>query len=306
MNLLFSLKSSGTVLACLAAIMCEVLFGFSFLFTKNATNSVSPCDLLGWRFAAAAFLMILCVLFRLVKINFKGKNVLPLLVTGLFFPGAYYICEAFGVSIITASESGMLVACVPAITLLLSMIFLGERPSSRQVFGIILCILGVIICVCAKSFTVSFHPLGYLLIISGILFFCFFTIMTKKADGFTPMEKSFVFLMEAFVIYFTIALIKNGISGHLSDFLLLPVRNRNLLYAISYLASACSIVCLFLCNYSIACIGPARFGSFIGIETIVSISAGILILGEPCLWQQIVGAVIVITGVYLANAGMNK
>ena len=38
---------------CLCAFGCEVIFGFSAVFTKQVTGLVTPLTLLGWRFPAA-------------------------------------------------------------------------------------------------------------------------------------------------------------------------------------------------------------------------------------------------------------
>ncbi|KIR03691.1 hypothetical protein P261_02506 [Lachnospiraceae bacterium TWA4] len=49
------------------------------------------------------------------------------------------------------------------------------------------------------------------------------------------------------------------------------------------------------------------YSSFIGVATVVSIVAGALLLKEPFSVYQIIGAVIIIIGVYTANAnGLHK
>ena len=58
----------------------------------------------------------------------------------------------------------------------------------------------------------------------------------------------------------------------------------------------------FLSNVAIARIGVNRTSSFIGVATVVSIIAGALILKEQFTVFQVVGAVLIIIGVYTANA----
>ena len=52
---------------------------------------------------------------------------------------------------------------------------------------------------------------------------------------------------------------------------------------------------------AIAKIGVNKTSSFIGVSTIVSILAGALALGEPLHIGQIVGAAVIVAGVYTAN-----
>lgn len=52
---------------------------------------------------------------------------------------------------------------------------------------------------------------------------------------------------------------------------------------------------------AIASIGVNRTASFIGISTVVSIVAGITLLGESFSLWQTAGVVVVLAGVYIAN-----
>ena len=45
----------------LCALGCEVLYGLSYLFTKQTAETASPLALLGWRFVVALAAMSLCV-----------------------------------------------------------------------------------------------------------------------------------------------------------------------------------------------------------------------------------------------------
>ena len=42
--------NSKTFIGCLCALGCEILFGLSYAFTKQATESTGAFELLGWRF----------------------------------------------------------------------------------------------------------------------------------------------------------------------------------------------------------------------------------------------------------------
>ena len=52
---------------------------------------------------------------------------------------------------------------------------------------------------------------------------------------------------------------------------------------------------------AIAKIEVNRSSSFIGVATVVSIIAGVMVLRENLSLWQIIGAVIIIIGVYIAN-----
>ena len=54
-------------------------------------------------------------------------------------------------------------------------------------------------------------------------------------------------------------------------------------------------------NVSLSKIGVNRTASFIGVSTVVSILSGILILRESFSIVQVIGAAVIIAGIYVAN-----
>lgn len=74
--------------------------------------------------------------------------------------------------------------------------------------------------------------------------------------------------------------------------------------AILYQGIGCSVIAFFLSNIAISKIGVNRTASFIGISTVVSIVAGALILKENFSVYQLIGAIVIIMGVYVANANI--
>jgi len=150
-----SKSSSG--LPIFAGIGLAMIWGFSFLFTKETLDHTFPLQLLGFRFGAAALLLTILKLTGLVRINLKGKPISSLLLLAFFQPGLYFIGETWGVKWTSASEAGMVIALVPvAIATMASILnlitivsvfsgvfFRGEQFGWIHAVGITLIILGV-------------------------------------------------------------------------------------------------------------------------------------------------------------------
>ena len=62
------------------------------------------------------------------------------------------------------------------------------------------------------------------------------------------------------------------------------------------------MLAIFLTNVTIAKIGANRNGSFVGISTAISVMSGVLILHEQFSTLQLVGVVVIVAGVYIANS----
>ena len=76
------------------------------------------------------------------------------------------------------------------------------------------------------------------------------------------------------------------------------------LSAVLYQGVGCSVFAFFLSNAAISRIGVNRASSFIGLSTVVSILAGILILEESFSVYQCIGAAVIVIGIYIANMQM--
>ena len=87
----------------------------------------------------------------------------------------------------------------------------------------------------------------------------------------------------------------------MKEILLLPVSNPKFTITILYQGLGCSVLGYLLSNFAIANIGVNRTASFIGISTIISILAAVVVLGEPFSQLQIFAGILVVLGVYVAN-----
>lgn len=143
------MKENRALSGGLCALGCEVLYGLSYLFTKRTADAASALALLGWRFIVALAVMSLCVALGLVKIRLRGRRLWPLLRVALFCPCLYFIGETVGIRETTVTESGVFLACVPALSLLASAVILKKKPTRRQVVGISITFLGVMTTVIA-------------------------------------------------------------------------------------------------------------------------------------------------------------
>ena len=169
-----------TLIGCVCAVSCEILFGLSYLFTKKITSDVDAVTLLGWRF--------------LLAFNIKKKHLPSLLKIAVLQPIAYFTCETFGIQMTTASESGSIIACIPIASLVASILFLQKKPTRFQTSGICLTVVGVIVCVTAKGFESSFNGIGYIMLCMAVLSYSLYCVSAEKAYKTTSIEKTYVMI----------------------------------------------------------------------------------------------------------------
>jgi len=288
----------------LCAIASQVLFGFSFMFIKESTAVASPWTLLSWRFFVAFLLFTICIFFGIMKVDFQGKSLWPMVQIALLQPIIYYSGETFGISLTTTSESGVILANIPIMTMLLSGIILKELPTKLQAAGISTTAAGIVIIVLVKGFEAKFNVTGYIMLVIAIISYSLYSVFSQKAAEFSSVEKTYVMILFGTVFFTAVALIENATAGTLKEFILLPFNHLEFLISVLYLAVGCSVAAFIFYNAAIASIGSNRTASYQGIGTIVSLIASIFILKEPFSFYQGIGTVLVLIGVYIANANL--
>ncbi len=298
--------ANRTVIGIVCAVLCECLYGTAFLFTKQATGQVSMLTLLSWRFFVAFAVMSIPVALGLVKVSYKGKKLKKLVILAALFPVLYFIGETIGIDLTTASESGTIIACIPVASLLASSLLLKKKPSKMQIIGVCVSLIGVLITVLGVGITASLSVPGYLMLLVAVVSYALYSICVEDAPEFSGAEITYAMLAIGCVVFVAAALVEGLLTGTVRELVSAPFANTDLLTAVLYEGIGCSIAAFFMNNVAIVNIGVNRTSSFVGLSTVVTIVSGVLILHENFTVIQIVGAVVVVLGVYIANAATRK
>jgi drug/metabolite transporter (DMT)-like permease len=289
-------------LGVIAAVATELLYGCSFAFTKNATETIDPFTLLGWRFFLALLAMLVLIGLRVIRLRITRATLRPLLVLAAFQPILYYATETFGVMRTTASESGLIIASLPVAIMVTSLIVVRRRPSRWQVGGIAVTLAGVIVTVIAGGLSAHFDPLGYAMLLAAVFSYALYAAFVERyAQSVTDIDKTFAMVVSGAVIFGTIAVAQHGAQGSLDVLVSLPFVRPDFAVAIAYLALGSTIGAFFLQNVAIGQLGSTRFSTFVGLSTLATLLSGALALGERLSPGQLIGGGVILIGVYVAN-----
>jgi len=297
-------RKKAVLTGCLCACGCEILHGMSYAFTKQSTNSAGVFFVLGWRFLLAAAVMTLCIAAGLVKVRFRGKPLKPLLSVVFLCPVTYFLGETLGISRTTSTECGVFVASIPVVSLVASTLILKKRPTRLQVAGILIALAGMLSCVAAAGMTSSFSPSGYFFLSIAVISYSLYFVYVDKASMYTGVELTYAMQLAGAGLFTALALLEAVREGSVSDLVLQPFHDRAFLISVLYLGIGCSIFAFWLSNLAIEQLGVNRAASFIGVATLVSVLTGTLMLHESFTPLQIVGAALIVLGVYMANTGV--
>ena len=283
----------------ISAIIYSVIFGLSFMFTKVGLEIMTPIELISYRFLLAALAMTLLKIFKIIKVDLKGKNLKILLLTSFCEPVLYFFFEVMGVNRTSTSEAGLMIALIPVFVAIFSVILLHEKLKISQIAFIIVSVSGVVFINMMKDkLSLSGDFLGIIFLFLAIISTSFYNIGSKKlSKKFSPVEITFVMMWVGAISFNLILTITNTINGTMGSYFA-PLGNSQAIIPLLYLGILSSIVAFFMVNYTISKIPVSQSAVFANLSTIVSIIVGVYILKEDFLWYDFIGAVMILGGVW--------
>lgn len=295
--------------ALISVILGNTIFGFSFLFSKIALELTIPSVLIAVRFTVAFIVLNFCVVLgqkikrkdgtALINFSIKGKPLKYIFLLALFQPIIYFIAENYGIVYTSSAFAGIIIAIIPISGIILDVLIMGTKISLRQVTCAFASVAGVAITTAgATDMTSSVKGLILLLIavLSGSLFYVF---SKKAAPFYSPLERTYMMFGLGSAFYVPFALIQ--CRGNYEELILLPLSQPTFGGSILYLSVVSSVIAFLLLNYGSNYVSVSNATIFANFTTIISIVAGVLILGESFSGYQLLGTVIILLSVYFSQ-----
>lgn len=283
----------------LAASLGYGIFGLSYLFSKMALNITTPMILLCVRFTITFLALNLLAFTRIIRIDFKGKSLIGPICLGLLQPVLYFIFENYGLSYTTTSFTGMISSVSPVFTAALGALILHEMPNRRQWLCILVSILGVLM-VSLRSGGGQNTWLGCLCLVIAYLSGAGFALLSRKmSKQFSPFELTHIMFTVGFVFFLGGAFVQHG--GETVPMIQTALGDSSFVIAVLFLSLASSVCAYMLCNYALARLPVARMTIFNNVSTVVSVVAGVLVMGDPFTLTSVIAFVLILAGVWGVN-----
>ncbi|SHM44551.1 Permease of the drug/metabolite transporter (DMT) superfamily [Caldanaerovirga acetigignens] len=288
--------------AYLAGVGYSTIFGFSFLFTKNALDKVDPLRFIGFRFAVAALAVTTLASLGIVPVSFKGKSFKPLLFVSLLEPVCYFIFETLGVKHTTASQAGLMIALIPIFVAVLGALILNEKLSVPQIFFTVLSVAGVMVIASSQGASdVAGSKIGLVLLLGAVISAAFFNIFSRKfSSNYSPFEITFAMMWVGAIFFNGAAFILFMRSGKVADYFS-PFFDPQVIFALLYLGLLSSVVAFFLVNFTLSRLPASRSAVFSNLTTVISVLAGVVFRREPFTLTHAAGALMILLGVWGTN-----
>lgn len=289
----------------IAALLANVIFGFSFIFSKMALSVAEPIIILSARFTISFLVLNILLIFGNFKLDYKGKPKLRLLLMGLMQPLLYFIFELFGLSLVSSALSGVIIALVPVVVMILAVFLLSEKPTVMQILCTILSIIGVALISVISNDGSKNYTLGVILLVGAVICAAFFNVLSRgESARFSPFERTYIMFLLATVGFNIIGAVIY--KGEYISSLFTAFTHYEFSVSVAYLSVLSSVAAFLLYNYSTTVINVVQSASFSNIITVVTVIAGVVILKDNFgIWEYLLCALIVL-GVWGVNVFVPK
>jgi len=260
------------------------------------------------RFAAAAVLLCLLLWVRGAQDKERrkdGRSRLPrltpreavlVLVLGLVGISLYNSLFTAGLGLVEASRAALIVPTNPAFTALFAALFLGERMGMARIAGVMLSVAGALWVLARGDLSTLAgmqFGLGEFYLVLCIFTWSAYTLLGRVALASVPALALTAYVMVVGAV--PLAVLAWAEQPDLGAITLEGWA------ALAYLVVFGTVIPFLWYYEGIQALGAARAAQFINLVPPMAVAASIWLLGEPFTPALLVGALLVVAGLYLTN-----
>jgi drug/metabolite transporter (DMT)-like permease len=273
-----------------------LVWAVNYIATKAALREFDALTLPAFRITLAAVLLAPVYLLRGARREISRSDAVKFAQLGLFGVVLNQMFFNLGLSMTSVSHSALLIGLGPVYVLLLAWTQGLETIGPQKVAGMLLAFAGVATLGAEHGFNLKSGTLaGDLLTMGGSLAFSFYVVLGKKvARHYHPVEMNFFNYAAAAVMILPLTLRQ----GLLFDWRAVSLRGWLGLF---YTAAFASVAAYLIYFWALRHVTASRIAAFSYLLPVMATGLGIVLLGERPTMHLLVGGVLVLLGVYLAE-----
>lgn len=279
---------------------CVLFWSGNYVFGSLVVTELTPVGLtfIRWMFASV---ILLIVGQKIEKPDWKEvckqwPKIAMLSMTGII---GYNIILYYALYYTSPLNAALVNSINPSLIAMVSAFYLKERITKYHVFGIVISFLGVWIVLTKgnllQAFTMKYNR-GDLLVIAAVITWTSYSVISKKLTTVPPITSTGVSGLMAGIILFPFAM-TSGVNYLNMSTLALT--------AVVYIILFPSLLSFVFWNIGVREIGAGKTGIFLNLNPVFTafISRA---MGKDITWVQVIGGLLVFTGVYITTAFKGK
>jgi drug/metabolite transporter (DMT)-like permease len=276
----------------------SIVWGINYSVVKIALEDLPPLSLNAIRFTIASLLLLIFLWIKERNLSIHREDISQLILLAIIGNTAYQLFFIYGISFTTAGNSAILYGTVPIFVGLLSSILGVEKITRRIWQSVIISFVGIILIIVStgKALAISSQSwIGDLLILGATICWATYTVLSKPLlKRYTPTK-----LTTLTIAIGTIPLVLISIPS-------LYIQRWDSVSTQGWLAitySSCLAIALgYVIWYTgVSHVGNARTSLYENLAVVVGVAVAWIFLSESMSFLQIIGAVLVFIGLYIAR-----
>lgn len=280
-------------------ILAYLLFSTSFtpIAARFIVNEISPLSLAFFRFGIADILLIIIFFIRKNKLKIDKSDILRFLLLGALVLPVNQFCFLIGVSLSTASHSGVTYSLTPLFAYLISIRIKHEKYSHGKLFSILLSIVGIIV-IFYENFLnadMSTSLYGDILLLFAVLSWSLYLTLSKDMVAkYGALKTSTISFTTGVILYIPILIY---------DLPNLSLNSLTLWGGLSFfhLTILVAFGSYFVFTWSTKFISVSSLTTSMNSSPLITIIFSWILLNEKLSYFFAIGTIITLAGVFLSQ-----
>ncbi|MEN9598813.1 MAG: hypothetical protein RL596_1124 [Bacteroidota bacterium] len=282
------------------ALIAVTIWAGNFIISRAVNQQIGPFSLAFFRWGTATLIMIPIAgkaFWNERKIIAQyGKYLFFVSLTGITLFNTFVYIAGHHTSAINMALIGT--TSSPIFATVMAIIFLREKLPLNRLVGMIICITGILILIANASWTrlLAFRfSIGDVWILAGAFAFAIYNVLVrKKPSTISALPFLFIIFLMGTVMLFPFYIREQVYAPAIQW-------TSTLWMDILYLGLGTSVISFLCWNKAIGKLGAARTVLFGNLIPIISTLEAVWFLGEEMTAIHIISALIVLTGLVIAN-----
>ncbi len=277
-------------------LLCVIFWGWSFVATKIAVEYVNPFELLAIRYVFALPILLFAFFSKKIKFKFERRDKIAVLL-GSTIITAHFLIQITGLQFTSATNTGWIISISPLVMALLAYLILKEKIFARQIYGIILATIGIVLLVSKGKLTNLdwLSSTGDWLVLASACTWAFYSVATKfVSERQNPLAVTIGVLGPSAIA----VILYVAFTSDWSKFLHLPLEA---MLALIFLGVFAMGLAQWFWQVGMAKLGAARSGMFLYLEPLFTTALAVPYLNEEFGLVSAIGGILVLLGVFVAE-----
>lgn len=281
----------------LIAMLVPLTWGMGLVIAKPAVDQFPPILLMALRFSVTALVLVWCV--KIPRYHLKTLALVALIGSTLQYGLSYN-----GLRLLDASTTALIVQIETPFLLLLSVMWLGDRLSHQQSFGLMVAFGGLYILTGAPNLQGQWLGIG--LTLGGAFMWALGQVILRGMTQRLPEQINGMTTIAWIAVFAAPQLFVASLLMEHDHWQYISQANMQVWAAVFYLGLVMTAFG-YTCWYHVLGRYPAsQAGPYLLLLPVFSILGGWLWLGEPVNFKMLFGGAVIITGVALLTVSSSR